>query len=982
MSKSPSKKNLDSQLSLEPEDAENSGAHDQRTHPSGFSIQAIRTPREQKNLLSEFDPSVSSWIVSDLKSKLDLNRSLLRDREFISGETVLRASELWKLLLVRVRPDLQLISREFALTLIAQRLATLGHMDQSGEIAQSGEPSEDLSWMRSPGAAQTVYDYMSQLMPILSHPNGSEMLEEWFLENEASQVRWSRWHSLSQSLWIFFLDAGFIAPPWVPGVLVNELDLSSAWTRPLIVDLGAELTQVEADLLVLLSAHVDITVLRPEPSFASEYARTLTAYEIFEKKLKVNHLPPLPLRTFAEAGADMMSQASAKLGSKTFLKLTTMIAEVKEATSRTRKWLDAGVNATSISIAAPDIEAYWPALSSYLYAEGIACQKDHVRRLHTYPDITRWLAHLRLRTGSFAESDVELGLFDSLGRTPRLISFEKFRVLFAMIYGREDLTRVQEVADRFQSEVSLFEMVDRDQFVTWSLQQLPDDVSDKQVEALFKRVFAECPQSMSLNMKRWLEYLEQVASRVECRVKDGLAHGISVINLSSAENSPSTKMILLGLTESGLRKSGSTAVLASDVNGLAYELGFHLASEDQAKLEFEARWVAEDEGRELVLCVPETDFAGGVQAASWFWIKGAKESGELGEIALPGITRWDEVQRAPISQIAQLRKWSPRHQAEIAQALEEDLGEKALSSFGAEHVLRLSPSSIEDYLECPFIFAAKNLFKLADQAELDLEVDPSRRGSLMHKLLELLTAEPIQLQPTDEELDAVIDQAKFESKVDFADPRLWPPMRAKFKDLARRYLLFEKENRMLFPETKTIGFETEVKGYLNPKTGELRATGEPGDLQFKGRIDRIDQDQQGRVVIMDYKSSKGSVSQFGSWLKNNKIQLLLYSMAVENGLTELSARPVVSALYYVTRPLSRDNGFKVEDTEQSLFDVDKKKNRMSMAQKDQLFMDGRELIQKAVSEMLQGHFAPNPRDPKKCLECRWSALCRAPHLNT
>lgn len=925
-----------------------------------LTLQSISSPRDQRHFLDCFDPERETWVVSDLKSKLDLQRSLLEKRDFLPGDSVVRASELWKALLTRLRPDLQMVSREFAVTILGQKLAL-----------------RDEDWVRSPGAPQTAYDYMSQLMPVLAHPSGEEMMREWFEANPASEVRWGRWFSLSLDLWKEFLQEGFVAPPWVSGVLVNEPDLGLVWSRPLVFDLGAELNQVEADLIISLSTHFDITVLRPEPEWAEEYEKTLVAYQIFERKLKVTKKP---------APSDEAKKSGVP---PTYHKYTTMIAEVKDATALVRKWLDgkdgaSAVEPTCIAIVAPDIECYWPALACYLDTEGIPCQKDQVRRLHAYPDIARWLAYLRLKTGAFAEADVEIGLFDSLGRSPRLISYERFKTLYATIYDRDDLYRVETVADRFRVELEESEESGRDDFVAWSLRQLPEEAEFQRVESLYRRLFAECPQSMRLTIQRWMAYLEQIASKVECRVRDGDPDGISCINLSSAENSPATHMIVLGLTEAALKQGGGTAVLFSDISSLAYEFGFHLASEDQAKLEFEARWITDGSERELVLTVPETDFAGGVQAASWLWVRGAKEQGSLDAITLPASTRWDEIQRSGMRRIAQERGWSAPHRLYMENSLSQDLGLMPLDAFGGEFVTRLSPSAIEDYLDCPFIFAAKRLFKLSDVAELDLEVDASRRGSLMHKLLELLTREPMRFDYSEEEYANLVDAAKTESRLELADPRLWPPLKARYTDLARRFVAFERENRKKFPETRTIGREYDIAGYLDPKTGHLHRDPHAGDLKFIGTIDRVDQDQSGHLAIMDYKSSMSSVAQFGSWLKKNQIQLLLYAMAVENGLTSLEPRPVVAALYYSVRPLNRDYGFLVEGVEQGLYEIPdkRKRNRISPEEKERLFAEGENLVRTAVGQMLEGRFEPNPRDKKDCLDCQWSALCRAPHLNS
>lgn len=921
-------------------------------------LHSISSPSGQREVFKDFDPSRSTWIVSDLKSKLDLNRHLLKSREFIPGESVLRASELWKTLLTRLRPDLQIVSREFMITLLAHKLAATEH-----------------DWAKAPGAAQASYEYLTQLMPILAHPDGVEIMSEWFKDNTASEARWGRWFQLSVHLWSELLQDGFVAPTWASGVLANEPTLADVWSRPLIVDLGAEIDAVEADLLVQLSSALDITVLRPEPSWAAEYGKALSAYEILERKLSVAKI---------EKVAKVRSEGVARPSSPPlYRKYTTMIAEVKDAVAQAREWLEDGtVTAAEIAIVAPDIEAYWPSLSSYLDHEGISSQKDRVRRLHTFPDVARWLASLRLRTGSFAEPDVELALFET--DTPRLIGFERFKTLYSTLYGREDFDRSEAVAKKFAIELRPTEEVLRDDFIAWSLKQLPENVELSRIELIFKRIFAECPQAMRLTVKRWLTYLEQVAARVECRTADGDPDGIACINLSSAENSPAARMVVLGLTESALKPTGGTAILVADIMSLAAKFGFHLASDDQSCLEFEARWVIEDDFRELLLAVPETDFAGAAQAPSWLWLKGARATGQSEWLAVPRTTRWDELQSAPLNTIAHEKHWHPAHTEFLERALQEDLGETYPEPFGAGLIETLSPSAIEDYLECPFIFAAKRLFALSDIAELDLEVDASRRGNLMHKLFEFLTKEPMRFDLSDEEIAKVVEDAREAAKLELADARLWPPLKARHIEMARRFLTFEKDNRRLFPKTTVVAREADIAGFLKIETGELIRQHEPGSLKFVGRIDRIDHDGEGHYAIFDYKSSAASVSQFGTWLKNNQIQLLLYAMAVEKGLSVFEPREVVGALYYVARPMNRDYGFKVEDAEQKLFDVSdkRKRNRISRSDKEKLFTEARTLVKRAVDGILAGRFGPEPRDAKGCTECQWSPLCRAPHLST
>jgi RecB family exonuclease len=359
------------------------------------------------------------------------------------------------------------------------------------------------------------------------------------------------------------------------------------------------------------------------------------------------------------------------------------------------------------------------------------------------------------------------------------------------------------------------------------------------------------------------------------------------------------------------------------------------------------------------------------------------EGQQPGLVTVPASTRWDEVQYADLQQIVLDRHWPNAQAQHLKQALAEDLAMVQPPSFGSGVIDTLSPSAIEDYLECPFIFAAKRLFMLSDASELELEVDAIRRGNLMHKLFELLTEEPRRFTLSEDELDAIVEKARVGCELQLADERLWPMLRTRHKDLARRFLAFEYEDRQRFPGAKTLARELKISGFIDPETGSLEREPRPGFFKFVGRIDRVDIDESGNVVIYDYKSSAASAAQFGSWLKNNKIQLLLYAMAIEQGLGEIGAHPVLAALYYVARPLGKDSGFKIEEIPQGLYDATdkRKRNRVTEAVRVELFNEAKERILLAVKGIREGRFAPQPREHKKCIDCKWSSLCRAPHLN-
>lgn len=935
----------------------------------------ISNPKDQDLIFDQFDPANSTWLVSDIRSKLDVQQKLLNKKGFLPSDAVLRASELWKIFLTRVRPDLRVVSREFVLVWLAQRLSHYEHQENS-------EPSTH-SDISLDGMARTAYEYLTQLMPILSHPHGQDIMIEWFASHPASATRWHSWWDLCIKLWVDLLAEGIVALPWISGVLVNESLLTPFWSRALVVYLEADLNQVEADLLTQLSSMIDVTIVCPTPAWRSEFPRTMAAYSVFENKI---HEEIEINKNGGMARSGSGNPEGLYLRQTSFVRQTTMLAEIKESVAKVRKWLDRGVELNRIAILAPDIEEYWVVLSEYLQQEGIPSSKSNLTLLHEFDDVSKWLARMRLYSGSFIEADLEASLFGS--ERQAAMDYERFRQFYSALYERKDLYRTKEVEDVFHSLeedlTSTEKIMTKAEFVPWAIEHMPDASQWSALEDLLQRIELDCPSHYAMSLSQWVKFCEKLAARIEVKIQNGAADGLTCSNIGSGVMSEVSHLVLLGLTEEGLRENSKTGILLSDIMSLTQSYGFHLQSEDQMRREFAVRWLLEGSFEEIHLSTPETNFLGDILAPSWLWIRGARELGVENKVSVPRPTRWDELQAAQLQEMARNRVWTEPQFRYLQRRISEDLGETKLAPVSGVELRTLSPSAIEDYLDCPFIFAAKRLFGLSDVQEIDLDVDPLRRGSFMHKMLELLLEEPLRFQRTDQEWDVLLEKCKSESQLELADLRLWPSIKKKNRDLGERFLSFEKSYREMFPRMRTVARELVVEGYLRPTTGELVKTKEPDSVRFVGRIDRVDADEFGNLVILDYKSSISSASQYGQWIQKNQIQLLLYAMAIEGGLTNLGKKPVLGAFYYSMRPLNRDQGFKVECADQGLYDLDdkRKKNRISFEEKENLFSQGRGLIQKVISQIHSGEYEPHPRDPKDCTNCRWSQICRAPHLNS
>ncbi|MGE3760238.1 MAG: PD-(D/E)XK nuclease family protein, partial [Pseudobdellovibrionaceae bacterium] len=331
------------------------------------------------------------------------------------------------------------------------------------------------------------------------------------------------------------------------------------------------------------------------------------------------------------------------------------------------------------------------------------------------------------------------------------------------------------------------------------------------------------------------------------------------------------------------------------------------------------------------------------------------------------------------------RKRSKAEVENLKNSFANDWGHAPIPAFAPSEAWRLSASSLETYLDCPFKFAAGKVFGLLDEPTLDLDLDKRTKGQIGHLLFErILSGEDLSSWNA-EKIAAILEMEFQEKRILLSDSRLWQKIKNRHVILGLRFVEFEKEWRKRFPQTKTVGREVSFRGFLDPD-GNWHVEPGPGTTEFTGKIDRIDEDGNKRKAVIDYKSSQFGITPFQNWFKDRALQLALYTMIVETGLAEgLERSQVIAALYFNFRNFDRDLGFKIVDAVGSLYDLEGKRKRahhISEAERESEFAKLKTLIVEAVQNIKKGQFQPVPLDEKQCEYCNWSGLCRSPHLNS
>ncbi|WII72878.1 PD-(D/E)XK nuclease family protein [Bdellovibrio sp. 22V] len=902
-------------------------------------------PFENRSQISEifakYNPREQSWLVSDLRTKFELQQKILaREGQYID-ESVLRASDLWKILLKRLDPGLRLVSDPFARSL----LRTI--MDENAEILGVNSSAED-----------TVFSYIDQMAAILFHPEGTTRLQEWFETHPEAENRWREWYLRARFCALKLLNEHrVITSDWITSYLQNFNELERVWNIPLIVDLSGEISRVEAEILRVLSRTIDVVILEPSPAWREDFHFLLKPYE--DLRSQSQKATPLP--------KDTPKPKETKV-----LRFSGMLAEIKNSVGQVRQWLEEGKSPDSIALIAPDIEIYWPVLQAFLAEEGIPVQKDITHKAQSLPSVTRWLALLRSKSGRLSSSDLEISFFEK--EESQNLRYEEFKSLFKSLYVNEDLARNEIVHKIFHEQLDLTGLITRDEFVAKALLYWNASETDI-VQVVLRELLQNAISSTRLIWKEWLSYLESIVAAKEYTLAKGQPEGVMVTKLMSGYSEKAQYRIFLGLTDESLRSRNKTQLSGQDYFELAKDIGFYLDNPDQSDLDFELRLLAEAESALDIYCFGATDLNGTLCSPSTFWMS---LSGDHESLTLPLETRWDELQHS--DQRGQ-RPWIAARKESVERRIEQDLGKKEMEPIAPKELPGISASSIESFLECPFIFAAQRYFKLKDLPDIDLDVDHRTRGQLAHALFDKLTIEPMRFDWTTQELEKILEDIKVEKKMIFADERLWIPLKKKHVSLGLRFLDFEKRWRNEFQKTKTLAREKRFEFYLDPKTEEIHREPKENCFRISGQIDRVDGDGGQHLLVLDYKSSAGGISAHGSWLKNRELQLLFYMWVIEKELLHEIRGEVIGLFYYVFRTFER-KGFKVEDLAGSLYPASKRKDKnASFEAKEKYLTEFSSILMGTLDRIQKGEANAQPADSKTCATCEWRRQCRAPHLN-
>ncbi|UCG25879.1 MAG: exodeoxyribonuclease V subunit gamma [Chloroflexota bacterium] len=201
--------------------------------------------------------------------------------------------------------------------------------------------------------------------------------------------------------------------------------------------------------------------------------------------------------------------------------------------------------------------------------------------------------------------------------------------------------------------------------------------------------------------------------------------------------------------------------------------------------------------------------------------------------------------------------------------------------FQPEHAW--SPSSLESYLACPMLFFVGRALRLELRLEPAEGLDARQLGTIYHAILETLYRRTPLAERNDaqkllaalpEVAGPILDRAPKEQG--FRETAWWRQTREEIEENVARSIVALTE---LADRWSPLHFEARF-------FGQQALTVSEGGESFRlvGVIDRVDQDPEGRIRVIDYKTAGASGYGRQALEQGQRIQLPLYALAARDAL--------------------------------------------------------------------------------------------------
>jgi ATP-dependent helicase/nuclease subunit B len=318
----------------------------------------------------------------------------------------------------------------------------------------------------------------------------------------------------------------------------------------------------------------------------------------------------------------------------------------------------------------------------------------------------------------------------------------------------------------------------------------------------------------------------------------------------------------------------------------------------------------------------------------------------------------------------------------------------------------LSITELESYAFCPMQFFLKYILNLQEEREIEEKITPLEKGLLLHKILfqfyATLKQRKLQARPW-ENLDLLLTIAQGEFDRLPYQGLLWQLEKEEYfgfekkEGLFKTFLALEKkeiEERGFIPAHFEVAFgispdEDKYDQVSSERPFIIRKEGQR-EIKLSGKIDRIDLDSSGNLIVYDYKIGRIAEQIKMSHIFNGtSLQLPVYLAAINDMLRDYYKKIYpVGGVYYQIKDSENCAKYPVIIDGEKIRDMNKRRD--AKLPNPKFTLNGKalsfweiinhtlEFVMKYVQAITQGNFrhTHHPSDMRCSQYCEFAMICR------
>jgi RecB family exonuclease/inactivated superfamily I helicase len=284
-------------------------------------------------------------------------------------------------------------------------------------------------------------------------------------------------------------------------------------------------------------------------------------------------------------------------------------------------------------------------------------------------------------------------------------------------------------------------------------------------------------------------------------------------------------------------------------------------------------------------------------------------------------------------------------------------------------------TELDDYLQCPYDYYVKHVLRLRPLEEVSEDISPLDRGSTVHAILHSFYKEWNRPVTACDRNDA---QALLQKLAATA----YDPARVADTFRNRRdQQLFLSVIAERFLDAEEVFWQQGMRpAFLEHKIEAYKLTLSDGsEVELNAKIDRIDVDEQGNFIVVDYKTGKYPTPKKTG--DQEIFQLPVYAVMAQQALSvgEVRLRQPIGLAYYDLmgkhKGLARDVVLFNKDLGLDQPAIKPQSSPKSAEDFETILKQSMDKARKAIEGILAGSFPANPKDNAVCRYCGASELC-------